>query len=87
MKIIPYHINDPKFADALVDAFLEITISRTAVPRESPALDQKYCLNIDEDNSQREGSEEKTVWRAPVDFPEAKPGPDLPSLLFCVLSF
>ena len=74
MKIIPYHINDPNFADALVDSFLEMNISRTAHPRESPALEQNYCLNIDASNSEGKDSEDRTIWRAPVDFPDAKPG-------------
>lgn len=73
VKIFPYHINDPNFADALVDSFLEMNIPKIAKPREDPGFYQKYCLNMDESSYDGQDSSDKVIWRAPVDFPDAKP--------------
>ncbi|ONK78702.1 uncharacterized protein A4U43_C02F21540 [Asparagus officinalis] len=72
VKIIPYHINDPNFADALVDSFLEMNISRTVNPREIPAFEQKYCSNMVE-STEGKDPDDRVIWRTPVDFPDARP--------------
>ncbi|KAF9620083.1 hypothetical protein IFM89_010733 [Coptis chinensis] len=74
IKAFPYHINDPEFANALVDSFLEISpdISKDFDPRteEHPRSDQDLC---GECISRKDFSGGGTISSTPVDFPEARP--------------
>lgn len=75
VKVLPYHINDPEFADALVNCFLEINpeVKRNA----SSCSDQFSDEILDEDVDAYEyESKHLTVAYSPVEFPDAKPGSD-----------
>ncbi|ONK77816.1 uncharacterized protein A4U43_C02F10990 [Asparagus officinalis] len=74
VKIIPCHINYPNFADALVDSLLEMNISRTVNSREIPAFEQKYCPSMVESSTEGKDTDDRVIWRTPIDFPDAKPG-------------
>nr|CAD1838319.1 unnamed protein product [Ananas comosus var. bracteatus] len=73
--ILPYHINDPEFANALVDSFLkmEAKINKSTTPRRSAVLAQKQKMNVKEFVSEGNISDDRAVWRTPADFPDAKP--------------
>ncbi|KAL6011384.1 hypothetical protein ACLOJK_001830 [Asimina triloba] len=74
VKLLPYHINDPKFADSLVDAFLEMnanmpnnTITKqNAVPEPNQGLEKAMTT---------EGNfmDNELVLYRPADFPNARP--------------
>lgn len=75
MNVYPYHVNDPEFADALVDAFLEISEKNVT---DSSSLNGVCC-------EPREGHHEDsvsdvstsihgTIWYSPRNFPDATPG-------------
>ncbi|CAL5042878.1 unnamed protein product [Urochloa decumbens] len=65
VKLLPYHINDPEFANALVDAFLSMDVKASVQPQQ----DDK----IKKSSSGQESSDSSIIWRPPVDFPDAKP--------------
>ncbi|EER89618.1 hypothetical protein BDA96_10G148100 [Sorghum bicolor] len=68
VKLLPYHINDPEFADALVDAFLSMDV------KASSSAQPKQGLNIKRScSSGQKISDSSVIWRPPVDFPDAKP--------------
>ncbi|KAJ7953043.1 Tm-1 protein [Quillaja saponaria] len=72
VKLYPYHINDPEFANALVDSFLEI--SKNTFKASSPphvALPEHY-LQEDSGSKLNSSSFEAILYR-PSDFPDAKP--------------
>lgn len=77
VKVHPYHINDSEFADALVDSFLEI-FPRSRTPRQSAKTLESHSLKMDT-MSLINYTGAQTIWRAPMEFPDAKPG----SVLFC----
>ncbi|XP_042457810.1 toMV susceptible protein tm-1(GCR26)-like [Zingiber officinale] len=80
VKVYPYHINDSEFADALVDSFLEI-FPRSRTPRQSAKKLDSHSLKMDTMNLMNYTGAQ-TIWRAPMEFPDAKPG----SVLFSVLN-
>lgn len=67
VKLFPYHINDPEFANALVDAFLSMDVQA------SSSAQPKQDLNIGKSCSGQKISDSSIIWRTPVDFPDAKP--------------
>ncbi|TKW21376.1 hypothetical protein SEVIR_4G162700v4 [Setaria viridis] len=67
VKLLPYHINDPEFANALVDAFLSMDVKACSTVQ--PQQDGKMKNSC----SGQKSSDSSIVWRPPVDFPEAKP--------------
>ncbi|KAL6629980.1 hypothetical protein ACP70R_029745 [Stipagrostis hirtigluma subsp. patula] len=72
VKLLPYHINDPEFANALVDAFLSMDV------KASSSVTQKNTTVRQDENSKGSCSGQRTsdisiVWRPPVDFPDARP--------------
>ena len=75
MKLLPYHINDPEFANALVDAFLSMDIkpSSTTTQKNNMVL-PKQDTNEKESPSGQKTSDSSIIWRPPVDFPDARPG-------------
>lgn len=69
----PYHINDPEFANTLVESFLEIRKmhAKDAVPHKIIAPSQ----DLHEDSISKPsllGNE--TICYSPSDFPDARPG-------------
>ncbi|RRT57785.1 hypothetical protein B296_00020477 [Ensete ventricosum] len=72
VMIFPNHINDPEFAEVLVDSFLEIfKFSRSGTPPQRTPESQSLVNDI---LIKRNYSDGKAIWRAPIDFPDAKPG-------------
>ncbi|KAG2611495.1 hypothetical protein PVAP13_4KG138100 [Panicum virgatum] len=67
VKLLPYHINDPEFANALVDAFLGMDVKASS--KAQPQQDGKK----EKSSSGQKSSDSSIIWRPPVDFPDAKP--------------
>ncbi|KAH0467773.1 hypothetical protein IEQ34_002806 [Dendrobium chrysotoxum] len=76
VKILPYHINDPKFADALVDSFLEMDVkfSHSTVPQQQkvPEL-TNIIVNKDACSQAEVDIDNIALLRSPVEFPDARP--------------
>ncbi|KAJ8465422.1 hypothetical protein OPV22_027974 [Ensete ventricosum] len=71
VMIFPNHINDPEFAEVLVDSFLEIfKFSRSGTPPQRTPESQSLVNDI---LIKRNYSDGKAIWWAPIDFPDAKP--------------
>lgn len=68
VKLLPYHINDPEFANALVDAFLSMDV------KASSTAQTPQDGHIKKSRSGQKISDSSIIWRPPVDFPDAKPG-------------
>lgn len=75
VKLLPYHINDPEFSNALVDAFLsmDVKVSGTGIQINS-TVQPKQDENSKESCSGQRISDSSIIWRPPVDFPDAIPG-------------
>lgn len=75
----PYHINDPEFANALVDSFLDISMknSKDASPQHS---EPNQDLHVDFSKNKSSGYE--IISYSPSDFPDARPGCILYAFLF-----
>jgi hypothetical protein len=73
--MLPYHINDPEFANVLVDAFLSMDVkaSNTISP-ENSMVQTNQDVNTKEYCSTQRTSDSSIIWRSPVDFPDARPG-------------
>ncbi|THU44789.1 hypothetical protein C4D60_Mb02t11060 [Musa balbisiana] len=72
VMIFPNHINDPEFAEALVDSFLEIfKFSRSGTPQQTVRTPESQSLV--NDILKGNYSDGTAIWRAPIDFPDAKP--------------
>ncbi|CAL9137511.1 unnamed protein product [Musa acuminata var. zebrina] len=70
--VFPNHINDPEFAEALVDSFLEIfKFSRSGTPQQTVRTPESQSLV--NDILKGNYSDGTAIWRAPIDFPDAKP--------------
>lgn len=71
----PYHINDPEFANALVDSFLEIIKKHSTVadPHKIAAFSPKQDLHEDSISNQNLLGKE-TIHYSPSEFPDARPG-------------
>lgn len=73
--MFPYHINDPEFAIALVDAFLSMDIkSSDTIIHKSNMVLPKQDANTKESCSGQRTSDSSIIWRPPMDFPDARPG-------------
>ncbi|KAH7520000.1 hypothetical protein FEM48_Zijuj08G0097200 [Ziziphus jujuba var. spinosa] len=64
VKIYPYHINDPEFANALVDTFLEISTKNSTASNSSPLQDSNP--------ESKQAVSNDIIVRSPIDFPEAR---------------
>ncbi|KQK18111.1 uncharacterized protein LOC100833775 [Brachypodium distachyon] len=74
LKLLPYHINDPEFANALVDAFLSMDIKASiALTQKSNLILPKQDANKQESSSEQRASDNSIIWRPPMDYPDAKP--------------
>lgn len=71
----PYHINDPEFANALVDSFLEISenglLASSSSGSASSGSSQDHVEKIVPEVSTTTCG---TIAYTPSDFPDAKPG-------------
>jgi sulfur carrier protein ThiS len=75
VKLLPYHINDPEFADALVDAFLSMDIKASGdITRKNNMVVPKQDANKKESCAGERILDSSIIWRPPVDYPDAKPG-------------
>lgn len=68
----PYHVNDPEFADALVDSFLEISLK-------NPTDSSPSHVAVDEPSQDHSISTVKpsssgTICYSPSNCPDARPG-------------
>ncbi len=75
MKLYPCHINDPEFANALVDSFLEISIKNSKdssfLQIAKPEANQEFHEDtVSKMNSSSFGA----ILYSPSDFPDARPG-------------
>ncbi|XP_051203456.1 toMV susceptible protein tm-1(GCR26) [Lolium perenne] len=74
VKLLPYHINDPEFADALVDAFLSMDIKASGdITRKNNMVIPKQDANKKESCAGERTSDSSIIWRPPVDYPDARP--------------
>ncbi|KAL6839378.1 hypothetical protein ACP4OV_030648 [Aristida adscensionis] len=74
VKLLPYHINDPEFANALVDAFLNMDIKASStVTKKNTTVRLKQDENSKESFSGQRISDNSIIWRPPVDLPDARP--------------
>ncbi|XP_058092007.1 toMV susceptible protein tm-1(GCR26) [Magnolia sinica] len=75
VKTLPYHINDPKFADALVDAFLEmnVKITENATPHDNAFVEPNQDLQKEDVTLHGNATDYRTIWHNPTDFPNARP--------------
>ncbi|KAL6346312.1 hypothetical protein AAG906_033108 [Vitis piasezkii] len=75
VEVYPYHINDPEFANTLVDSFLEIRKrhSEDADPHKIAAFVPNQYLHEDSISKPNLLGNE-TMCYSPSDFPDARPG-------------
>lgn len=77
VRRLPYHINDPEFANALVDAFLEIATMKPKIIKSPHPQDETQSggelLNKKEIESQQYLTDYKIVQHPLNEFPDAKP--------------
>uniref|UniRef100_A0ACD5ZS10 Uncharacterized protein n=1 Tax=Avena sativa TaxID=4498 RepID=A0ACD5ZS10_AVESA len=74
VKLLPYHINDPEFANALVDAFLSMDIKASSdITQKNNLVLPKEDANKGESCSGERTSDSSIIWRPPVDYPDARP--------------
>ncbi|XP_047075615.1 toMV susceptible protein tm-1(GCR26)-like isoform X2 [Lolium rigidum] len=75
VKLLPYHINDPEFADALVDAFLSMDIKASGdITRKNNMVVPKQDANKKESCAGERILDSSIIWRPPMDYPDARPG-------------
>jgi hypothetical protein len=75
VKLLPYHINNPEFANALVDAFLSMDIKASSnTTQENNMVLPKQDAKEKESCAEEWTSDSSIIWRPPVDYPDARPG-------------
>ncbi|WOL03860.1 hypothetical protein Cni_G12580 [Canna indica] len=73
VRVYPNHINDPEFADALVDSFLEIAeFSKSTSPRQSVKITESQSFKKEAFSFKGKYSDDRVIWQTP-EFPDAKP--------------
>lgn len=72
VKVYPYHINDPEFADALVDTFLEISLGKPKCSTHLPNPVSEPNLEL-QDVSNLNSSSCETICYSPSNYPDARP--------------
>ncbi|TVU11241.1 hypothetical protein EJB05_44814 [Eragrostis curvula] len=73
VKLLPYHINDPEFANALVDAFLSMNLmTSSSVTQKNNTPQPKKDDKSKESSSVQRISDSSSIWRSPTDFPDAR---------------
>ncbi|KAH7566366.1 hypothetical protein JRO89_XS08G0144900 [Xanthoceras sorbifolium] len=74
VKVYPYNINDPEFADALVDSFLEINVKDLTDNSSTQSASCDLSQHHNEDFvSSRNTSSQGTICYSPRNFPDARP--------------
>lgn len=74
VKLFPCHINDPEFANALVDSFLEINMKSSNVNSSQQTLSCECKQELPhESRSKANSSDVSTICYTPHDFPNARP--------------
>ncbi|XP_006656969.1 toMV susceptible protein tm-1(GCR26) [Oryza brachyantha] len=74
VKMLPYHINDPEFANVLVDSFLSMDVKASnAMGPEKNTVQHNQDANTKEYYSRQRTSDSSVIGRSPVDFPDARP--------------
>lgn len=68
----PHHINEPAFANALVDSFLEISMKNSV--DSSPISESQQDVYKSNVSGMGLTSHDINIVRGPSDFPDAKPG-------------
>lgn len=68
----PYNINDPEFADALVDSFLDISEKNLTVSSSAESASSTKDFVLSRGTLSRD-----TIYSHPSNFPDAKPGSSL----------
>lgn len=76
VKVYPYHINDLEFANALVDALLEIN-EETTKDSHHPRVASSESVEHYHEDYVSNASSFGTIVYAPSEFPDAKPGSHL----------
>lgn len=74
IKVLPYHINDPEFANSVVDSFLEI--SKKDLKDITPQV-AKSGSDHDIIGSSVTCTVSSNIWSSfysPTDYPDARPG-------------
>lgn len=69
----PHHINDLEFANALVDAFLEIN-GKTGKDATNPPVTTPESVEHSHEDYASNTSSFRTIVYAPSEFPDAKQG-------------
>ncbi|GKU99209.1 hypothetical protein SLEP1_g12087 [Rubroshorea leprosula] len=74
VKSYPYHLNDPEFADALVDSFLKISMKNhtESSPSQNASTDSSLDLQKDYASNIKSVTCESITF-SPRDFPDARP--------------
>ncbi|GJM99781.1 hypothetical protein PR202_ga16915 [Eleusine coracana subsp. coracana] len=73
VKLLPYHINDPEFANALVDAFLSMNLmTSTSATQKNSTNRPKQDETSKESCSGQRTSDRSITLKAPADFPDAR---------------
>lgn len=74
VKLLPYHINDPEFSNALVDAFLSMDIKASSnITQENNMVLPTQDANKKESCAGERTLDSSIIWRPPVDYPDARP--------------
>ncbi|CAM0912149.1 unnamed protein product [Alopecurus aequalis] len=74
VELLPYHINDPEFANALVDAFLTMDLKASSnTTQGNNVVLPKQDANKKESCAGERTSDSSIIWRTPVDYPDARP--------------
>ncbi|XP_025687172.2 toMV susceptible protein tm-1(GCR26) [Arachis hypogaea] len=73
VKVYPRHINDLEFANALVDAFLEINESSTKDSTHKQVASPESIDRFRKDDDASNASSFRNIGYAPSEFPDAKP--------------
>ncbi|KAL5557342.1 hypothetical protein UlMin_039578 [Ulmus minor] len=74
VKVYPHHINDPDFANALVDSFLEISMKSSMDSQALQDTDSESKQVSDKSySSEKNITSSNAIVRSPNDFPDAKP--------------
>lgn len=75
VKVYPYHINDPEFAEILVNSFLEITSKETKDSCGPKLVLAETSQDFQKDSISKSNlSAHGNITYSPSDFPEARPG-------------
>ncbi|XLS79682.1 hypothetical protein HN51_063907 [Arachis hypogaea] len=84
VKVYPHHINNLEFANALVDAFLDINESSTKDSTHKQVASPESIDHFRKDDDASNASSFRNIGYAPSEFPDAKPGSHSICLMFLI---